>query len=102
MTKESQQSTSRLKYVYDQISGKISFSFKSGTLYYRVTFGKNGFNQLPNFISIEQSRNDKSWLNINSSTTDWLPPLRVAAVADGDGSSKFATGGNHGNVDKAA
>lgn len=93
---------STLHYSYDSASRRIMMMFKSGALFYRVHFGRNGFNQLPNFVGIDRSSDGLSWTVINSSSTDWLPPLRVAAVNNGDESGKYATGGNHGNVDKTA
>lgn len=91
-----------MQYHYDRASNRISISFCSGTVYYRIHFGANGFNCLPNFIGIDCSCDGEQWSSVNEAQTDWLPPLRVAAANNGDGSGKFATGGNHGNVDKKA
>lgn len=91
-----------LHYSYNAESGRIAIVFQSGELFYRVQFGINGFNHLPNFIGVDKSADGLSWTTINAAATDWLTPLRVAAVHNGDGSDKFATGGNHGNVDKSA
>lgn len=99
---QDQKRTSGLYYSYDKETGRIALEFESGTLFYRIVFGINGFNDLPNFVSVETSKDGQAWTPVNTSTTDWLPPLRVAAVHDGDGSGKYATGGNHGNVDKRA
>ncbi|TMV43334.1 hypothetical protein FE783_35470 [Paenibacillus mesophilus] len=89
-------------YDYNRDKQRILMTFESGDSIYRIHFGINGFNGLPNFVGIDRSSNGTDWVTINSAATDWLPPLRVAAVSNGDGSGKYATGGNHGNVDKTA
>jgi hypothetical protein len=91
-----------MTYEFDSESGRIAMAFRSGRLHYRVHFGINGFNDLPNFIGVDRSDDGEHWVTVNSAKTDWLPPLRVAAAHNGDGSGKFATGGNHGNVEKKA
>lgn len=87
---------------YSASTNEFFVDFKSGSDWYRWIFGKNGYNNLPNFKGISKSTDGKSWTVINSSLTDWLPPLRIQAINNGDGRSKFATGGNHGNLNAAA
>lgn len=87
---------------YSASTNEFFVDFKSGSDWYRWVFGKNGYNNLPNFKGISKSTDGKSWTDINSSLTDWLPPLRIQAVNNGDGRSKFATGGNHGNLNGGA
>lgn len=87
---------------YNSSNKELFIDFKSGALWYRWIFGINGFNNLPNFKGVSKSPDQKTWTPINFSATDWLPPLRIQAVNNGDGRSKFATGGNHGNVANSA
>tara|TARA_R100000789_G_scaffold88836_1_gene85710 strand:+ start:17307 stop:19472 length:2166 start_codon:yes stop_codon:yes gene_type:complete len=71
--------------------------YKSNGHYYRITFGPNGFNSLPNFKKIEQSEDGFDWIIVQEFTTDWLSPMIVSAANNGDGGSIIYTGGNHGS-----
>ncbi|USA54569.1 hypothetical protein NDN13_05075 [Acinetobacter sp. C32I] len=81
-------------------AGRLRLIWQSGQYLYRLSFGPNGYNSLPNLISLDRApfgdRNTAQWINVNSASTDWLPPLVVEAVNDGDGKSQIYTGGNHG------
>ena len=77
----------------------ISFTYQSDGYIYRVTFGKNGYNNLPNVKKIERATTTKPhvWVVISETDTDYLPPMVVRAVNDGDSvTSLYYTGGNHG------
>lgn len=77
----------------------ISFTYQSDSYIYRVTFGKNGYNNLPNVKKIERATTSKPhvWVVVSETATDYLPPMVVRAVNDGDGvTSLYYTGGNHG------
>lgn len=77
----------------------VSFEYQSGLYYYRVTFGKNGFNNLPNIRKIERSvaNRSKVWSTISETDTDYLPPLVFKVLNNGDvGATSIYTGGNHG------
>jgi len=72
----------------------------------RLTVGPNGFNALPNVVSIESSAcgdpAKAAWTFVNGGSTDWLPPLTVQAVENGDGGRMVYTGGNHGSSGSAS
>jgi len=85
---------------YDLTSaGQLRAHWKSHGKLYRVNIGPIGHNGLPNIWRVERSDNVEtpSWSVINSSATDWLPPLTVKASTNGDSGSKIFTGGNHGS-----
>ncbi|MCL1123606.1 hypothetical protein, partial [Shewanella surugensis] len=64
---------------------------------YRLRFGYNGFNELPNIIGIDKENLDGTWERINSAGTDWLPPLVFEAETGTPHASMVYTGGNHGS-----
>lgn len=79
--------------------GALQAVWRSANQLMRLRFGPNGRNSLPNVIGVDTSPADgtPNWTQINGSATDWLPPLTVAAVSGGDGSTpSIYTGGNHG------
>lgn len=82
-------------------AGAISVAWASKDHFYRLRFGPNGCNNLPNIIGIDRAAlgdiTIATWVQINSSTTDWLPPLVVQAASGGDAGPKIYTGGNHGS-----
>ena len=79
-------------------AGLLTLSYFDGNQY-QFIFGKNGFNELPNFISFAKTLNSgASWVNISEGSSDWLPPIKMAAKTNGDGVTDiFYTGGNHGS-----
>lgn len=81
--------------------GVMRAVWQSGSGLMRLSFGPNGFNGLPNIISLERAagtnRGAAAWTMVSTTGTDWLPPLTVRAAANGDGSSIIYTGGNHGS-----
>lgn len=89
-------------YEYNATTGKICYSYRSGRFYYRVTFGYNGHNGLPNLISIDKapaagSAASATWVTLSAVQTDYLPPMIFEAVNNGDPTSaKIYTGGAHG------
>jgi hypothetical protein len=83
--------------------GNANIVWQSGNSLCRVRFGPNGYNSLPNIKGIDRtpfvtggSRDSVLWTQINTATTDWLPPLVVEAMNNGDGHASIYTGGNHG------
>ncbi|PRN02227.1 hypothetical protein A0O30_23780 [Pseudomonas sp. LLC-1] len=88
---------------YWSVSGsQVSVAWRSGASLYRLVFGPNGFNDLPNIISLSRATGTDpktaAWTVISNSPTDWLPPLVVSADANGDpGAAAIYTGGNHGS-----
>lgn len=83
-------------------TGVVSIAFQSGSKLYRINFGPNGKNSLPNIIGEDESAFDGSWsgaafASIYTGATDWLPPLAFAAAENGDGQRLIYTGGNHGS-----
>ncbi|WP_417315724.1 hypothetical protein [Cycloclasticus pugetii] len=95
-------------------SGALTYSLSSGGLLqavwqsadklYRLNFGPNGYNNLPNIIGIDRSDSvtTPAWQQINSAETDWLPPLKVKAFNNTDAGASIFTGGNHGSTGGAA
>lgn len=82
---------------WQRVDDEISVAYRSHNTHYRVTFGPNGFNGLPNFKTLEQSDDGSSWNLIQQSATDWLCPLIVSAESNGDEGEQIYTGGNHGS-----
>lgn len=78
----------------------MSFVWRSGDFLYRLRFGPNGANSLPNVRGIEYAPlapiQEAAWTIINEAGTDWLPPMVVRAVNNGDSHRMIYTGGNHG------
>lgn len=88
--------------VASDAAGNLTAIWQSGPNLYRLRFGPNGFNSLPNIKGIDvglatTDRKAVSWTQINTAGTDWLPPMVVQAAANGDGGSMIYTGGNHGS-----
>lgn len=81
-------------------AGRLHLIWQSGAYLYRLRFGPNGYNNLPNIIGIDRAavgnRNTSAWTQVNTAGTDWLPPLVVQAAIGGDNKSQIYTGGNHG------
>jgi hypothetical protein len=86
---------------YDIKNNKdVSVTYNSDSFIYRLTFGMNGFNALPNIKKIERATATKpqTWVVISETDTDYLPPITVRAIDNGDGvESNYYTGGNHGS-----
>ncbi|MFV3289175.1 hypothetical protein ACNFBR_10580 [Pseudomonas sp. NY11955] len=68
---------------------------------FRLRFGPNGVNQLPNLISVEgapgSDLSTAAWVVLSTTNSDWFPPMRVSADANGDGGAINFTGGAHGS-----
>ncbi|UTD54910.1 hypothetical protein [Halomonas sp. MS1] len=94
-------SLSNSNVTWNKAGSDLAVSYFSNGHYYRITFGLNGFNNLPNFKKVEISTDAFNWTNLVDSPTDWLPPIQVQAVNNGDGGSKIYTGGNHGSSGSA-
>lgn len=66
---------------------------------YRVTWGPNQINQLFNFVAQDiaplSNISTAAWTPLQGGGTDWLPPLVVEALNDGDGAEVAYTGGGH-------
>jgi len=66
---------------------------------YRVTWGPNQINQLFNFVSQDiaplSNVSSAAWTALQGGGTDWLPPLVVEALNNGDGADVAYTGGGH-------
>lgn len=88
-------------YEWDQATQRVSYSYRSAQYLYKVVFGVNGYNNLPNIREIYRAPfvSDPSvaaWTLLSLATTDYFPPMVVAANANGDGGAPLYTGGNHG------
>ncbi|MDJ1465649.1 hypothetical protein [Nitratireductor sp. GZWM139] len=80
--------------------GMVSAYWRSGDYLYRIRFGPNGFNDLPNIIGVDRASysTEPVWTEINTGSTDWLTPMTVEAVNNGNPSLPMAySGGNHGS-----
>lgn len=106
---ESQASTAKQlqagrMWVEGETTGNIfSFTWSHGaSQMYRVTWGPNQINQLFNFISQEiaplTNISTAAWTLLQGGGTDWLPPLTVEAINNGDGADTEYTGGGHASV----
>lgn len=86
---------------YEFRNGKIYISWIDGKARYKLAFGPNGFNSLPNIIGIfiqpVFDSNNADWEALNVGPTDWLPPLRLRQKNTAHPDKPFFTGGNHGS-----
>ncbi len=91
-------------FTYDPALKKLTYAYLSGSYAYRVTITPGAVNQLPDFNTIERGPrvtdlSQAVWSGIPGAIniqTDYLPPVQVAAVNDGDGAARIYTGGAHG------
>lgn len=88
-------------YEYDSVARVLSYAYRSGSSFYKVTFGVNGYNNLPNLIGIYKAAladdvSQASWVLLSATGTDYLPPMIIEAINNGDTGSQIYTGGNHG------
>nr|WP_313635211.1 hypothetical protein [Brevundimonas diminuta] len=84
---------------------EISAAWQNESKWFRVTFRPNGYNSLPNIRKVEVADDVSgapgAYVTASDAGTDWLPPIRIAAAANGDGASGIFTGGNHGSTGSA-
>lgn len=88
-------------YEYDHTAKVVSYAYRSAGALYRVDFGLNGYNELPNLIAIYKAPliedvSAAAWVLLSSTSTDYLPPMVIEAINNGDSGSRIYTGGNHG------
>ncbi|PTX39079.1 hypothetical protein IQ03_00558 [Gemmobacter caeni] len=80
--------------------GNLQATWQSGIWWYRLAFGPNGKNLLPNvqahYFSPRTGSTAGQWFEQWSGPTDWLPPLIVGADVEG-AATRIFTGGNHGS-----
>lgn len=81
--------------------GNVSAEWQSGGRWYRVSLGRNGFNDLPNITAVSVAPDvagvPGAWSTYSTGSTDWLPPLTFRATVNGDAGAMVYTGGNHGS-----
>lgn len=69
---------------------------------YRVTFERLGVNNLPNIRAVEHREKSSgvfgSWIPVNRTGSDWLPPIIVKALGSYDKGTMAFTGGSHGST----
>lgn len=86
-------------YEYNSKSKRLTLTWLSGQLVLRQVFGLNGFNSLPNFVSLrcKDSKAD-DWVIVQSYASDVLPPLILESTQNSTASDlkSIYTGGNHG------
>ncbi|KPM64097.1 hypothetical protein HB4184_10835 [Pseudomonas putida] len=82
-------------------SGNLILSWASKDSCYRVRFGLLGVNQMPNILATSWAPGadlaNAVWTILNTTGSDYLPPMQVAAQANGDGGAIAFTGGAHGS-----
>ena len=82
-------------------SGNLILSWASKDSCYRVRFGLLGVNQVPNILATSwapgNDLNSAVWVVLNTTGSDYLPPMQVSAQSGGDGGSLAFTGGAHGS-----
>ena len=95
-------SSEKLQWSFEE-SSKLKVVWRSGDIGFRLVFEPVGINGLPNVRSLEYTRdkNLKSkWLLVNRTGSDWLPPVVVKALSNGDNGDESFTGGSHGSDGK--
>ncbi|ETF00930.1 hypothetical protein W822_19965 [Advenella kashmirensis W13003] len=91
-------------------NGALTVAWKDTDKMYRYRFGINNFNELPNFYGADTAPlgdiETATWTQINNTLSDYLPPMVIEAVNDGDGQHDgnffWFTGGNHGSTNSAS
>ncbi|GLO14709.1 hypothetical protein PPUJ20028_32920 [Pseudomonas putida] len=92
-------------FTWDPFVKKLTYAYNSKNNAYRVTLKPAAINQLPDINTVEIAAKvaDLSkavWGPITGATeivTDYLPPMQIEAVNNGDGHAQMYTGGAHGN-----
>ncbi|WP_019097717.1 hypothetical protein [Pseudomonas putida] len=82
-------------------SGNLPLAWASKDSCYRARFGLLGVNQVPNILSTSWAPgadlSNAVWVILNTTGSDYLPPMQVAAQQNGDGGAIAFTGGAHGS-----
>lgn len=90
----------RMQYIKNT-ANQISIVWEDKSCLRKLVIGKNGYNNLPNIIGVAHAPlaplDSAVFTVVNFGTTDWLPPLVLKAVNNGDAHPKVYTGGNHGS-----
>ncbi|MEG1079227.1 MAG: hypothetical protein RSE44_11765, partial [Pseudomonas sp.] len=92
-------------YTYKHNLKEVTYAYKSGEFAYRVTMKRGAINQLVDINTVERAPavGDLSgavWTPVAGAVniqTDYLPPMVVRAVANGDDGETMYTGGSHGS-----
>lgn len=82
-------------------SGNLPLAWASKDSCYRARFGLLGVNQVPNVLSTSWAPgadlSNAVWVVLNTTASDYLPPIQVGAQQNGDGGAIAFTGGAHGS-----
>lgn len=82
-------------------SGNLPLAWASKDSCHRARFGLLGVNQVPNILSTSWAPgadlSNAVWVVLNTTGSDYLPPMQVAAQQNGDGGAIAFTGGAHGS-----
>lgn len=82
-------------------SGNLPLAWASKDSCYRARFGLLGVNQVPNILSTSWAPgadlSNAVWVVLNTTGSDYLPPMQVGAQQNGDGGTIAFTGGAHGS-----
>lgn len=93
-------STLPVMYSLDN-SGNLILSWASKDSCYRIKVGLLGVNQMPNILETSWAPgadlNGAVWTVLNTTGSDYLPPMQVAAQSGGDSGTLAFTGGAHGS-----
>lgn len=93
-------STLPVMYSLDN-SGNLVLSWASKDSCYRIKVGLLGVNQMPNILETSWAPgadlNGAVWTVLNTTGSDYLPPMQVAAQSGGDSGTLAFTGGAHGS-----
>ncbi|OOH86249.1 hypothetical protein [Comamonas kerstersii] len=85
------------QYAIYNATGTLHVRYRAGDYIVNINFMRNGANSLPNIRSVSYAHKDTpdSFETLHGGATDWLPPLNVMALANGDGGGSQYTGGSH-------
>lgn len=89
-------------YTYNATTKALTYAYVSGDYAYRVTVRPAAINSLPNLTRIDRAPkvadlSAATWTMLSDVETDYLPPMIVQALSNGDGGARYYTGGAHGS-----
>jgi len=89
-------------YTYNATTKALTYAYVSGDYAYRVTVRPAAINSLPNLTRIDRAPkvadlSAATWTTLSDVETDYLPPMIVQALNNGDSAPRYYTGGAHGS-----
>ncbi len=99
---------SDLHIEWDKSSGKLKVGYKGGTKWYRIIFARKSINNTFSILSFGYADAHNifgelipveyaMWHERAESQTDWLSPVYVRAINEGDEGEPIYTSGSHGS-----